>query len=36
MAKIYYNLIQKGEKTINNVPLRLRASVQALIGGGVS
>lgn len=33
MAKIYYNLIQKGLKTINDVPENLRASVEALLSG---
>lgn len=31
MAKIYYNLIKKGLKTIDDVPERIRAEVQALL-----
>lgn len=31
MAKVYYNLILKGLKTIDDVPARLRAEVQALL-----
>ena len=31
MAKVYYNLILKGLKTIDDVPTRLRAEVQALL-----
>ena len=31
MAKIYYNLIVKGLRTINDVPQRYRAAVEALI-----
>lgn len=31
MAKVYYNLIIKGLKTIDDVPERLRAEVQALL-----
>ena len=31
MAQIYYNLIQKGLKTIDDVPLKWRAEVQAMI-----
>ena len=31
MAKIYYNLIKKGLKTIDDVPEKLRAEVQALL-----
>lgn len=31
MAKVYYNLIIKGLKTIDDVPRRLRAEVQALL-----
>ena len=30
MAKVYYDLIAKGLKTIDEVPLRWRADVQAL------
>lgn len=31
MAKIYYNLIVKGLKTIDDVPERWRAEVEALL-----
>ena len=31
MAKIYYSLIKKGLKTIEDVPKRIRADVQALL-----
>lgn len=31
MAKIYANLIRKGLKTIDDVPERLRAEVEAII-----
>ena len=31
MAKIYYNLIKKGLRTIDEVPERIRAEVQALL-----
>lgn len=31
MAKVYYNLIKKGLKTINDVPEKIRADVQALL-----
>lgn len=31
MAKIYYNLIKKGLKTIDDVPEKIRAEVQALL-----
>ena len=31
MAKIYYNLIKKGLKTIEDVPQELRAVVQILL-----
>lgn len=31
MAKIYYNLIKKGLKTIDDVPETIKADVQALI-----
>ena len=34
MAKIYADLIKKGRKTINDVPERLRAEVQAILDGG--
>jgi hypothetical protein len=33
MAKIYYNLIKKGLKTIDDVPKTIRADVQALLDG---
>jgi hypothetical protein len=31
MAKIYANLIRKGLKTIDDVPEKLRAEVQAIL-----
>lgn len=31
MAKIYYSLIKKGLKTIEDVPEKLKEAVQALI-----
>lgn len=31
MAKVYYELIKKGLKTINDVPTRLKAAVQELL-----
>ena len=31
MAQIYYNLIKKGLKTIDDVPLKWRAEVQAML-----
>ncbi len=31
MAKIYYNLIKNGLKTIDDVPEKLRAEVQKLL-----
>lgn len=31
MAKVYANLIRKGIKTIDDVPDRLKADVQALL-----
>ena len=31
MAKVYYNLIKKGLKTIEKVPEQIRADVQALL-----
>lgn len=34
MAKVYYNLIVKGIKTIDEVPERLRAEVEALLNQG--
>ena len=33
MAQIYYNLIKKGLKTIDDVPLRWREEVQAMLDG---
>ena len=32
MAKLYYDLICKGLKVIEDVPLRWREAVQALLG----
>lgn len=34
MAQIYYNLIKKGLKTIDDVPLKWRDDVQAMIDAG--
>ena len=31
MAHIYYNLIKKGLKTIDDIPLKWRAEVQAML-----
>lgn len=31
MAKVYADLIRKGKKTIDDVPARLRADVEALL-----
>lgn len=31
MAQIYYNLIKKGLRTIDDVPLRWREEVQAML-----
>lgn len=31
MAKIYYSLIKKGLKTIDDVPTKLKKAVQALL-----
>ncbi len=31
MAQIYANLIRKGRKTIEQVPLKLRAEVEAIL-----
>lgn len=31
MAKIYFNLIINGRKTIDDVPAKLRAEVEALL-----
>lgn len=36
MAQIYYNLITKGLKTIENVPTRWRDEVQDMLDGNVS
>ena len=33
MAKIYANLIKKGLKTIDDVPDKLKAAVQAILDG---
>ena len=33
MAQIFYNLIKKGLKTIDDVPEKWRAEVQALMDG---
>lgn len=33
MAKIYANLIRKGLKTIDDVPDKLKAEVQAILDG---
>lgn len=35
MAKVYYNLIKKGLKTIDDVPLTWRTEVQALLDAEV-
>lgn len=35
MAKVYYNLIKKGLKTIDDVPMVWRAEVQALLDADV-
>ena len=35
MAKTYYNLIKKGLKTIDDVPMVWRAEVQALLDADV-
>lgn len=32
MAKVYYNLIVKGLKTVDDVPEKWRAEVEALLG----
>lgn len=34
IAKIYADLIRKGYKTIEDVPDKLKAAVQALLDGG--
>lgn len=31
MARVYYNLIKKGLKTIDEVPEKIRAEVEALL-----
>ena len=33
MAKVYANLIEKGLKTLEDVPATLRAAVQAILAG---
>jgi hypothetical protein len=33
MAKIYAELIKKGLKTIDDVPVKLKAAVQAILDG---
>jgi hypothetical protein len=33
MAKVYADLIRKGLKTLNDVPEKLKAAVQALVEG---
>lgn len=35
MAKIYYDLIKKGYKTIDDVPTKWKAEVQALLDAEV-
>lgn len=35
MVKIYYNLIKKGLKTIDDVPSNIREEVQALLDSEV-
>lgn len=35
MAKIYYELIKKGLKTIDDVPANLRDEVQALLDADI-
>jgi hypothetical protein len=35
MAKIYYNLIKKGLKTIDDVPSNIREEVQTLLDSEV-
>ena len=34
MAKIYAELIRKGKKTIDDVPARIRAAVEAILKEG--
>jgi hypothetical protein len=36
MARIYYRKIMAGEMTIEDVPTRWRAEVQALLDGGTT
>lgn len=36
MAKLYYNLIHKGLKTIDNVPMAWKEAVQALLDADVT
>ena len=31
MAQVYYRLIKKGKKTLDDVPAKLRAEVEALL-----
>lgn len=33
MAKVYADLIRKGKKTLDDVPEKLRAEVEALLSG---
>lgn len=35
MAKVYYNLIKKGLKTIDEVPSKWRAEVEALLAADI-
>ena len=35
MAQIYYNLIKKGLRTIDDVPLKWREDVQAMLDADV-
>ena len=36
MAQIYYNLIKKGLRTIEEVPLRWREDVQAMLDAEIT
>lgn len=36
MAKIYYNLIKKGLKTIEDVPQKWRSEVEELLAGDLN
>ncbi|MFA9375601.1 MAG: CD1375 family protein [Lachnotalea sp.] len=36
MVKIYVDLIRKGHKTIDNVPEKIRAEVEAILSGDVN